>query len=135
MAGILGQELLGRSPEWFNVGATPQPMPLSALLAIEFFVVGHFEVKRYQGWNKHKTVSPRCNSTPPRCINAPGLAATHPGLLLKCSLTCTDALITENELQSGIGSRACWTASPSTRSARTATPCSCGRSRTAASPW
>lgn len=57
MAGILGQELLGRSPEWFNVGATEQFMPQSALLAIEFFVVGHFEVKRYQGWNKYKTVS------------------------------------------------------------------------------
>lgn len=55
VAGILGQELLGRSPEWFNVGATEQFMPQSALLAIEFFVVGHFEVKRYQGWNKYKT--------------------------------------------------------------------------------
>jgi hypothetical protein len=57
VAGILGQELLGRSPEWYNVGATPQFMPQSALLAIEFFVLGHFEVKRYQGWNKYKTVS------------------------------------------------------------------------------
>ncbi len=58
MAGILGQELLGRSPEWFNVGAEPQWMPDSALTAIEFFIVGHFEVKRFQGWNKHKTVRP-----------------------------------------------------------------------------
>lgn len=58
VAGIMGQELLGRSPEWYNVGATPQFMPQSALLAIEFFVLGHFELKRYQGWNKHKTVSP-----------------------------------------------------------------------------
>lgn len=57
VAGILGQELLGRTPEWYNVGATEQFMPQSALLAIEFFVLGHFEVKRYQGWNKHKTVS------------------------------------------------------------------------------
>ena len=57
VAGIMGQELLGRTPEWYNVGATEQFMPQSALLAIEFFVLGHFEVKRYQGWNKHKTVS------------------------------------------------------------------------------
>jgi light-harvesting complex I chlorophyll a/b binding protein 5 len=63
VAGILGQELLGRSPEWYNVGATPQFMPQSALLAIEFFVLGHFEVKRYQGWNKHKTVRPSARHT------------------------------------------------------------------------
>jgi light-harvesting complex I chlorophyll a/b binding protein 5 len=54
VAGILGQEILGRGV-WFNVGAEPQWLPDSALLAIEFFVVGHFEVKRFQGWNKHKT--------------------------------------------------------------------------------
>ena len=56
MVGILGQELLGRTPEWWNVGAQPQWLPDSALTAIEFFVIGHFELKRYQGWNKHKTV-------------------------------------------------------------------------------
>ncbi len=70
VAGILGQELLGRGV-WFNVGAEPQWLPDSALLAIEFFVLGHFELKRYQGWNKHKTVS--CpwqdfpNYAPPDC--------------------------------------------------------------------
>lgn len=63
MAGILGQEALGRSPEWFNVGGQPQWLPDSALLAIEFFVIGHFEVKRYQGWNKHKTVRPLGRTT------------------------------------------------------------------------
>ncbi len=56
VVGILGQELLGRTPEWWNVGAQPQWLPDSALTAIEFFVIGHFELKRYQGWNKHKTV-------------------------------------------------------------------------------
>ena len=70
VAGILGQELLGRSPEWYNVGAEPQWLPNSALTAIEFFVIGHFEVKRYQGWNKHKTVSIRKKTTDcKRCIS------------------------------------------------------------------
>lgn len=66
VAGILGQEALGRSPEWFNVGGEPQWLPDSALLAIEFFVIGHFEVKRYQGWNKHKTVRPVPPTLPSR---------------------------------------------------------------------
>lgn len=54
VAGILGQELLGRGA-WWNAGAQDYWLPNSALLAIEFFVLGHFELKRYQGWNKHKT--------------------------------------------------------------------------------
>ncbi len=28
----------------------------SALTAIEFLVIGHFELKRYEGWKKYKTV-------------------------------------------------------------------------------
>lgn len=55
VAGILGQELLGRTPEWWNVGGEPQWLPNNALTAIEFFVIGHFELKRFQGWNQHKT--------------------------------------------------------------------------------
>lgn len=66
VAGILGQELLGRTPEWWNVGAEPQWLPNNALTAIEFVVIGHFELKRFQGWNKHKTVRlfPCCTSQP-----------------------------------------------------------------------
>ena len=58
VAGILGQELAGVSTTWFEAGAADYWMPNNALLALEFLIIGHFELKRYVGWTKYKTVSP-----------------------------------------------------------------------------
>jgi light-harvesting complex I chlorophyll a/b binding protein 5 len=59
VVGILGQEALGASPAWFEAGAKDYGVPIAGLLAIEFLVLGHFELKRFQGWNKYKTVRGR----------------------------------------------------------------------------
>ena len=56
VAGIMGQELLGVSTSWFEAGAQDYWIPNNGLLALEFLIIGHFEVKRYQGWTKYKTV-------------------------------------------------------------------------------
>ena len=40
----------------FDAGAKDYWISDSALTAIEFLVVGHFELKRYEGWKKYKTV-------------------------------------------------------------------------------
>ena len=58
VAGILGQELLGVSSTWFEAGGKDYWMPNNALTAIEFLVIGHLELKRYEGWTKYKTVRP-----------------------------------------------------------------------------
>lgn len=52
VAGILGQELLGVSPKWFNAGAKEYPIDFLPLLAIEFVFFGFAELTRYQGWKK-----------------------------------------------------------------------------------
>ena len=57
VAGILGQELLGVQPVWFNAGAKEYIFPATALTAIEFLTLGALELKRYRGWKAHKTVS------------------------------------------------------------------------------
>jgi len=54
-AGIMGQELLGVTPAWFDAGAKTYWMPDNALTALEFLIVGHFELKRYEGYKKYKT--------------------------------------------------------------------------------
>jgi len=54
VAGILGQELLGRG-KWFEAGAADYGIPNSALLAIEFTVLGFLETKRYIGWKETGT--------------------------------------------------------------------------------
>jgi len=38
VAGILGQELLGVTPEWWNAGAKDYGVPMAPLTAIEFLV-------------------------------------------------------------------------------------------------
>ena len=56
VAGVLGQELLGVTPKWFNAGAKEYPIDFLPLLAIEFAVLGFFELKRFQGWKRTGTV-------------------------------------------------------------------------------
>lgn len=38
VAGILGQELLGVTPEWWNAGAKDYGVPMAPLTAMEFLV-------------------------------------------------------------------------------------------------
>lgn len=57
VAGIMGQELLGVQPVWYNAGLKDYPIPPLPLTAIEFLVLGFLELKRFQGFKKHKTVS------------------------------------------------------------------------------
>lgn len=56
VAGILGQELLGVTPKWFNAGAKDYPIDNLPLLAIEFVVLGFLETKRYKGFKENGTV-------------------------------------------------------------------------------
>ena len=58
VAGIMGQELLGVQPVWYNAGLKDYAIPPLPLTAIEFLVLGFLELKRFQGFKKHKTVSP-----------------------------------------------------------------------------
>lgn len=55
VVGILVTELLGK-PKWFEAGAEEYWMPSGPLLAIEFLIMGFFELKRYNGWVETKTV-------------------------------------------------------------------------------
>ena len=64
VAGILGQELLGVQPRWFEAGAKEYIFPTTTLLGIEFLTLGALELKRYQGWKKTGTVSSRTK----RCV-------------------------------------------------------------------
>lgn len=50
VAGILGQELLGVEPAWFEAGAKDYGVATAPLLAIEFLIMGFLETKRYQGF-------------------------------------------------------------------------------------
>lgn len=59
-AGILGQELLGVEPRWFDAGSKEYIFPVTTLTAIEFLTLGALELKRYQGWKKNKTVRLPC---------------------------------------------------------------------------
>jgi light-harvesting complex I chlorophyll a/b binding protein 5 len=52
VAGILGQELLGVTPVWFNAGLKEYALPQLGLLAIEALVMGFLELKRFQGWKE-----------------------------------------------------------------------------------
>eukprot|EP00878_Enallax_costatus_P043886 GHUV01051987.1.p1 GENE.GHUV01051987.1~~GHUV01051987.1.p1 ORF type:complete len:185 (-),score=46.19 GHUV01051987.1:122-676(-) len=52
VAGIMGQELLGVSPEWWNAGAKDYGIPMTPLLAVEFLIMGFLETKRYQGFKE-----------------------------------------------------------------------------------
>lgn len=50
VAGIMGQELLGVEPKWFEAGGKEYSIDTLPLLAIEFAVLGFLETKRYQGF-------------------------------------------------------------------------------------
>lgn len=72
VAGIMGQELLGVQPVWFDAGSKEYIFPVTALTAIEFLTLGALELKRYRGWKQHKT-SGFFNSFPfdPLGLNSP----------------------------------------------------------------
>jgi light-harvesting complex I chlorophyll a/b binding protein 5 len=55
VAGILGQELLGVTPEWWNAGAKDYGVPMAPLTAMEFLIMGFLETKRYQGFKETGT--------------------------------------------------------------------------------
>jgi len=55
VAGILGQELLGVTPEFWNAGAKDYGVPMAPLTAIEFVIMGFLETKRYQGFKETGT--------------------------------------------------------------------------------
>lgn len=57
VAGILGQELLGVTPAWWEAGAKEYDIPAVPLTAIEFTIMGFLETKRYQGFKQTGTVS------------------------------------------------------------------------------
>eukprot|EP01024_Parvocaulis_polyphysoides_P074147 TRINITY_DN9566_c0_g1_i10.p2 TRINITY_DN9566_c0_g1~~TRINITY_DN9566_c0_g1_i10.p2 ORF type:complete len:164 (+),score=36.91 TRINITY_DN9566_c0_g1_i10:183-674(+) len=52
VAGIMGQELLGVTPKWFEAGAKDYGIPFLPLLAIEAVIMGFLETKRYQGFKE-----------------------------------------------------------------------------------
>lgn len=58
VAGILGQEILGVQPVWFEAGTKEYIFPITTLTALEFLILGPLELKRYRGWKEHKTVRP-----------------------------------------------------------------------------
>ena len=55
VAGILGTELLGVEPKWFEAGAKDYGVPLVPLTAVEFLILGFLETKRYQGFKETGT--------------------------------------------------------------------------------
>lgn len=56
VAGILGQELLGVTPSWYEAGGKEYDIPAAPLTAIEFIIMGFLEIKRYQGFKTTGTV-------------------------------------------------------------------------------
>eukprot|EP01026_Neomeris_dumetosa_P078895 TRINITY_DN856_c0_g1_i11.p3 TRINITY_DN856_c0_g1~~TRINITY_DN856_c0_g1_i11.p3 ORF type:complete len:222 (+),score=29.47 TRINITY_DN856_c0_g1_i11:652-1317(+) len=74
VAGILGQELLGVTPKWFEAGAKDYGVPFLPLLAMEAIIMGFLETKRYQGFKETGT-SGVLNSFPfdPANMNSPDM--------------------------------------------------------------
>lgn len=74
VAGILGQELLGVEPKWFEAGSKEYSIDFLPLLAIEFLVMGFLETKRYQGF-KNTGSSGLINQFPfdPVGMNSPAM--------------------------------------------------------------
>ena len=50
VAGIVGTEVAGIEPRWWEAGTEDYGFPPAALLAIQFPVMGYLENKRIQGW-------------------------------------------------------------------------------------
>lgn len=57
VTGILGQELLGVTPAWWEAGAKEYDIPVIPLTAIQFTIMGFLETKRFQGFKQTGTVS------------------------------------------------------------------------------
>jgi len=74
VAGIMGQELLGVTPKWFEAGAKEYPIDPLPLLALEFIFLGFLETKRYQGY-KNTGSSGFINQFPfdPVGLNSPSM--------------------------------------------------------------
>ena len=60
VVGILGTELLGVQPSWWEAGAKDYGVDNTALLAVEATIMGFLETKRYQGFKETGTVSGGC---------------------------------------------------------------------------
>lgn len=75
VVGILGQELLGVTPKWYEAGAKEYDIPNTPLVAIEATVMGFLETKRYIGFKQTGT-SGFINSFPfdPAGLNSPSNA-------------------------------------------------------------
>lgn len=75
VAGILGQELLGVTPVWYEAGSKDYGIPMEPLTAVEFATFGFLELKRYQGFKETGT-SGFINSFPfdPVGLNSPANA-------------------------------------------------------------
>jgi light-harvesting complex I chlorophyll a/b binding protein 5 len=56
VAGIMGQELLGVTPKWFEAGGKSYAIDTLPLLALEFIAMGFLETKRYQGFKNTGSV-------------------------------------------------------------------------------
>lgn len=52
VVGILGQEIIGVQPKWFEAGAKEYWLDSLSLTAVEFLLFGALELKRYQGWKE-----------------------------------------------------------------------------------
>ncbi|WIA08601.1 hypothetical protein OEZ85_008030 [Tetradesmus obliquus] len=52
VVGILGTELLGVQPSWWEAGAKDYGVPMGPLTAMEFLIMGFLETKRYQGFKE-----------------------------------------------------------------------------------
>jgi light-harvesting complex I chlorophyll a/b binding protein 4 len=64
VAGVLGQEILNPSVNWYTEAALPQNLPapftnvnMGGLLAIEFLLMHFVEVRRWQDIRKHGSVN------------------------------------------------------------------------------
>ncbi|KAG1673573.1 hypothetical protein FOA52_003873 [Chlamydomonas sp. UWO 241] len=55
VAGIMGQELLGVTPAWYEAGAKEYDFPVIAQVPILFLVMGFLETKRFQGFKETGT--------------------------------------------------------------------------------
>ena len=50
VAGITATEVLGIGGPWYEAGAAEYDLPINALLAVQFPVMGILELRRIRGW-------------------------------------------------------------------------------------